>query len=116
MKHPKNAMLILVMSATGLFSAPAMASEPKKVTVDQANLGKLPPADQERVLAIADRMESITAIDRGTLTRNERHALRTEWKDLRREVNTYNRRAGGNVVYISTAGIIIIVLLLIILL
>ena len=70
-------MLVLAMSAACICTVPAMAIGPKKVTVDQNNLSKLPPADQERVLAIADRMESITAIDRGTLTKDERAALCT---------------------------------------
>lgn len=98
-------------------SAPALAIGPvKNVTIDTENLAKLDAADQERVLAIRDRLEEIAALDRGSLSRSERKDLRSEVRALTSEAKEFNARAGGTVIYLSTAGIIIILLLLIILL
>ena len=88
----------------------------KNVTINVENLAKLDPADQERVLAIRDRLEEITAMDRGALTRSERKELRAEVKELTKQADHFNTLAGGSTIYISTAGLIIIILLLIILL
>ena len=114
MKYPK--LLALATCATLLSSAPALAASPKKVTIDQQNLLKLAPADQQRVLCIADRLDEITAMDRSNMARVDRKALRSELSALKSEADAYNHAGHGTVVYISTAGIIIIVLLLIILL
>ncbi|HEY0978042.1 MAG TPA: hypothetical protein VGE21_11295 [Flavobacteriales bacterium] len=92
----------------------ATGENDKKIRIDQENFNKLAPADQERVLYIVDRLETIAATDRSELTRDERKALRTEVKSLKQEAEAYNR--GGTTIYLSTAGIIIIILLLIILL
>lgn len=98
-------------------SAPALAIGPvKNVTINEENLAKLDEADQARVLAIRDRLEVITATERSALTKAERKDLRAEVKELTREADALNARAGGTVIYLSTAGIIIIILLLIILL
>jgi hypothetical protein len=92
----------------------AMAGEPSgKIVVNQENLAKLSPADQECVLAIAERLETITTMDRSSLTAAERKALRNEARQLKEQAREFNR--GGEVIYIS-AGTIIIILLLIILL
>ncbi len=92
----------------------AVAGEPgKKIMVNQENLAKLSPADQERVLAIADRLETITTMDRSELTAAERKALRTEARELKDEAREFNR--GGEVIYISAGTIIIILLLILIL-
>src|SRR6185295_8561345 len=95
--------------------ANASASDEKKVRIDREQLSKLSPADQERALLIADRLETIGTIDRSALSSDERKALRREGRDLKREVEALNATAGGTVIYIST-GLIIIILLLIILL
>lgn len=92
----------------------ADAGDGPKVVIDEVNLAKLAPAEQQRVLAIKDRLETITAMDRSSLSKEERRALRAEMKGIKEEMKVYNQR--GTVIYLSTAGIIIIVLLLIILL
>lgn len=86
----------------------------REVRIETANFNKLSMEDQTRVLEIKDRLESIIATDRTTLTTSDRSAVREEWKALKKEMKHYN--AGGSVIYISTAGIIIILLILIILL
>ncbi len=115
MKTQRALILALAITATSVVATPATAAGPRKVTVDQERLARLPAADQERVLYIADRLEAISNIDRSDLTRQEREALREEVKGLKNEANAYNADGGGTVIYISS-GLIIIILLLIILL
>ncbi|MBK8615228.1 MAG: hypothetical protein IPN85_17595 [Flavobacteriales bacterium] len=108
---------IIMVSAPSAQAAPAAPSEPlgkKEVHINTERLAQLPLEDQQRVLAIKERLETIIATDRSTLDRNQRSELRSEWKQLKDEMKEYNRN--GSVVYISTAGLIIIILLLIILL
>lgn len=112
-KHLFRTILIIVCS--GLFLQQANASEEKPIRINHENLAKLPPADQARVLAIADRLETITAMDRSELTADERKCLRDETRELKREANAYNRHGGGPVLYISAGTIIIILLIILIL-
>jgi hypothetical protein len=113
----KNLRSRLVAFSFVLAAAPvqfAVAGEPTpKIVVNQENLAKLSPADQERVLVIADRLETITTMDRSELTSSERKALRTEARQLKEEAREFNR--GGEVIYISAGTIIIILLLILIL-
>ena len=60
------------------------------------------------VQALINRVNEINAMDRSTMSRAERKAIRKELREIKREVN---RRHGG--VYVST-GIIILILVLII--
>lgn len=76
----------------------------------------LAPAEQQDVLALKVRLEELIATDRSTLTPDERAAMRTEWKEMKREMRAHNEGGHGHVIYLSTAAIIVIVLLLIILL
>jgi len=63
---------------------------------------------EARLTEIKSRVEEIKAMDRSTLTKNERKALRRELKGMHREA----RAISG--VYISVGALIIIILLLII--
>ena len=85
----------------------------EKIRIDQNNLAKLSLADQDRVLCIAERLETITTMDRSELTRVERKALRVETRELKREADMFN--GNGTVIYISSATIIIILLVIILL-
>ena len=110
-------MLSLALATLALSNAPSAVAAPapgREVHINAERLALLPLEDQQRVLAIKDRLETIIATDRSTLDRAERAELRSEWNDLKGEMKEYNR--GGNTIYISTAGIIIIILLLVILL
>lgn len=104
----------LAIALTTIGQLSAMPRGDRHVVVDQEKLSTLPAADQIAVLSIQSRLEDILATDRSTLTKPERQALRSEYRELKRDMDRYN--AGGTVIYISTAGIIIILLLLIILL
>lgn len=106
--------VLAALLATAPIAVVRAGGPERHVRIDQENFERLSCDDQERVLAIADRLEEITQIDRSTLTKEERVALRTETRALKNEADAYNR-AGGTVVYISTGGIIIILLLILIL-
>ena len=82
------------------------------IRINQENLAKLSPAEQARVLAIADRLEAITEMDRTQLTREERSGLRTETRQLKREAPAFNDR--GPVLYISAVTLLIILLIVLI--
>jgi galactokinase len=60
---------------------------------------------------ITDRVEEIKAMDKSSLSKTERKALRSELKELKQEA-----RAMGGGVYLSVGAIIIIILLLILIL
>ena len=106
---------LLIIACYGLFLPSASASDEKPIRINHENLAKLDPVDQARVLAIVDRLETITAMDRSELTSAERKCLRVETRELHREANAYNRHGGGPVLYISAGTIIIILLIIIIL-
>jgi hypothetical protein len=109
----------LILAAALLFATSSAAAIPgpdREVRIDSARFAQLAPAEQQEVLALKMRLEELIATDRSTVTRDERAAMRTEWKELKREMRAHNDGGRGNVIYISTAGLIIIILLLIILL
>ncbi|HRH37434.1 MAG TPA: hypothetical protein PK760_03765 [Flavobacteriales bacterium] len=115
MKTTKAIFTALLCAMLCTSSSQAAGIPPRKITVDATALAKLPATDQQRVLYIADRLETITNTDHHSLSRDERQALRAETKALKAEADMYNAAGGGTVVYISGAGLIIIILLLIIL-
>lgn len=106
----------IALSVLGLFlltARPAQAAPPEKIAINQARFAQLDPADQQRVLAVKDRLEAIAAVDRSTLTRAEKRELRAEARAARAEADALNR--DGTVIYLSTGAIIIILLLIILL-
>ena len=104
---------LIIALCFGLFMFAARATEPEKpIWIDQENLAKLGPADQEHALELACRLETIATLDRSTLTRAERKALRVETRELKRQVSVLNEQGSGTVIYISAATIIIILLVL----
>jgi hypothetical protein len=67
--------------------------------------------DNPRAQQLVRRLEEIRAVDRSTLTKSERKALRKEVKDIKKEMKGIS---GG--VYLSVGAIIIVILLLILIL
>ena len=104
-------ILALTLGLTRSFASPIGE---RRVIVDQERFELLDCAQQHDVLDTKSRLEVIIGTDRSDLSHDQRQALRTEYKELKRTMTELNR--GGSVIYISTAGVIIIVLLLIILL
>jgi uncharacterized protein YbjQ (UPF0145 family) len=70
---------------------------------------------EARIEAMKERVNEIRAMDKSTLTRAERKALRTELKDMNKEARAMGHHAVTGV-YISVGALIIIILLLIIIL
>lgn len=66
-----------------------------------------------RVEEIKARVDEIRAMDKSTLTKAERKALRAELKDLKKEANAASTGGG---IYLSVGAIIIIILVLILIL
>lgn len=87
---------------------------PREVRINMERLALLPAEEQQRVLEIKDRLDTLIAMDRSSLDPVQRKEVRSEWKDLKGEMKYYNR--GGGVIYISAGALIIIILLLIIIL
>ena len=85
------------------FSTPAVS--PSSTT------NELTPEQQARLAAIEKRVSEIKALDRSSLTKADRKALKKELKDMKKEAKAIR---GG--IYLSVGAIIIIILLLIILL
>ena len=70
---------------------------------------------EARMVAMKERVAEIKAMDKSTLTKEERKALRTELKQMNKEARAMGRHAVTGV-YISVGALIIIILLLIIIL
>jgi hypothetical protein len=104
----------LTVCTMAFSSVPASASGPgREIRIHEENFAKLSEAEQQRVLEVKDRLEAIQATDRSEMSREERKELRTEWKELKKEVNEIN--AQQPVIYISLTALLIIVLLIILL-
>lgn len=110
-----NTFSMLLAAGALIASTSAAAAVPgREVRIHEERFAELPPIEQQRVLEIKERLETIIATDRSSLDPAQRTELRSEWKELKGEMKEYNRN--GSVVYISTGGLIIIILLLIIIL
>jgi CHASE3 domain sensor protein len=108
MKLRKNLLAFVMLCL--LFAGPATASaidlKPKNETPKE-----LTEEQKARLQTIERRVAEIKAIDKSSLTKAERKALRRELKDMKKEA-----KAIGGGVYLSVGAIIIIILLLILLL
>lgn len=98
-------MLLLATVSTRAASFSTPVTEPTKVT------NELTPEQKARIEAIEKRVMEIKKMDKSSLTKAERKALKSELKDMKKEAKALR---GG--VYLSVGAIIIIILLLIILL
>jgi hypothetical protein len=113
----RNTIAITAIAGFTFFLTPNAEAEilpSREVRINAERLAALPPAEQVRVLEIHDRLQELLATDRSTLDKEQRSELRSEWKELKSEMEYYNRN--GSAVYISTGALIIIILLLIIIL
>ncbi len=106
-------LALTLLLATGPVSFAGDGAPEKKIRINQENFSRLAPADQERVLCIAERLETIADMDKSSLGREERKALRAETRELKKEADLFNR--DGQVIYISAGTLIIILLIILIL-
>jgi uncharacterized protein YbjQ (UPF0145 family) len=83
-------------------------------TPNREAIANMTEAQKEaRMQAMKERVNEIKVMDKSTLTREERKALRTELKQMNKEARAMGRHAVTGV-YISVGALIIIILLLII--
>jgi len=106
-------LLRYYLFALALFMLPAMQMQAADATIREVPskeaVAHMTKEEKEaRLEAIKARVDEIKAMDRSTLTKEDRKALRKELKEMRREA----RAITG--VYISIGALIIIILLLII--
>ncbi len=118
MQHVTRITTAFALALSAAVATPALALDrpTREVHINAERFNALDPKEQEEILAIKSRLDALIATDRSTLTPVERAELRAEWRELKADMRTHNTRSGGNVIYISTAGLIIIILLLIIIL
>lgn len=83
-------------------SSPALAASHPRAAVK---------SDEVKAVRLEDRLEAIRDLDKSTLSRDEKKALRTEVKEIKKELAAMS---GG--VYLSVGAILLIALLLILLL
>ena len=98
--------LIIIYGFLFPTSGYASTNETHPPTTRASNISK---ADEAKILV--QRLNEIYDMDKSTLTRKEKRALRQEVRSIDKKLHTHY---GG--VYISAAGLIIIILLLLILL
>lgn len=102
--------LLTVLLLAFTFSAPiataaTSADNPKEMAVSKDEAAR-------QIDAMKRRVEEIKALDKSSLTKTERKALRKEL----REMNKKARALGSGGVYLSVGAIIIIILVLILIL
>lgn len=93
-----------------LSSFTVMAEDKKTLKARVENMSE--EQKEARYTEMKLRMEEIKQMDKSSLSKNERKALKSELKDMNQEAKAIGK--GG--IYLSTAAIIIIILLLILLL
>lgn len=107
-----------ILIAFLLFAAPAFAStDPdNKEANAKETASEVQPFTAEEVAAIEARIMEIKDMDKSDLSRVEKKALKTELREMRKEIrerDEHHHRSGG--IFISTGAIIVILLLIIIL-
>lgn len=110
MKNRIFQLAIAMLLSLTTFSANAAAvSNNDDLNAKAATMSK--EAKEARIKEIEFRVKEIREMDKSTLTRSEKTALKHELKDMRKEA-----KAMGGGVYLSVGAIIIIILLLILIL
>jgi hypothetical protein len=104
---------LLVFTLKGIsapvVTAAALPETPSKEVI--ANMTK--DQKEARFMAMKERVAAIKAMDRSTMTKEERKALRMELRHMNKEARSMGYTNG---IYISVGALIIIILLLILIL
>lgn len=102
-----------VLALALFFSADTLQATTVTNDPIEKKIENMTPAEKNaRADQIRSRVEEIRKIDRSSLTREDRKALRKELRDLNKESKALGR--GG--VYLSLGGILLIILILILIL
>ena len=102
------AILLLNLAALSSHAATTTVLTADKLT-KEAVAAMTPKEKHARLLEIKQRVETIKAMDKSLMTKEERKAYRAELKDLKKETKLIDPR-----VYFFAAGIVIIVILVLI--
>lgn len=102
MKITKAFKAIIVMLMLAI-SSPAVMAATDKTPTEIA-------AEKEQVQRLQNRLEEIKAIDKSSLTKDQKKALRGEVKQIKKDMKAIS---GG--IYLSVGAVILIVLLIILL-
>lgn len=100
--------LVFTFSTTMVFASNSdLISETEKKAVTVKTETKLTDAEIER---ITKRVEEIREMDKSDLTASEKNELKSELKEMKKEV-----KKGGGTIYIGGATLLLIIILLILL-
>jgi hypothetical protein len=104
----KKLIMTLAAGMLVMFVLPVQAEDarPEKISGSKTEVVESP-----EVTILINRVNEIKKMDKSTLTFAEKRELRSELRDIKKEVN----RRAGSVIYVST-GLILLIILLIILL
>ncbi len=101
---------IVRIAAFATVMAIALPAKSNTLNADPISSEPVAKTEDTRAMEIKNRLEEIKAMDKSTLTRDEKRDLKKEVKAMRKEA----RAISG--VYISVGALIIIILLLILIL
>ncbi len=116
MMYLQRSLIALLATTVLAFSSMAANDDPlpgKVVTIDQERFEKLSEEEQRHVLDVKQRLERVYQTDRTSLTAEERRELRSELKELKREMKDINAR--GPMIYVSVTLLLVIVILVLLL-
>jgi hypothetical protein len=106
----KNMLRVAAFATVMAITIPARSNTLTNTMDASQPTTSVPAANEVRAEEIKNRLEEIKAMDKSTLTRAEKKALKTEVKAMKKEARATNG------VYISVGALIIIILLLILIL
>jgi hypothetical protein len=106
---------MLAFTLQGVCAPAATPGTPPTVASKEAIANMTEEQKGARIEAMKERVNEIKAMDKSTLTKEERKALRMELRQMNKEARAMGRHAVTGV-YISVGALIIIILLLIIIL
>ena len=104
-----NVKNIIRVAAFAFIIGISLPTRANSLTTEPGQPDNATDAKELRAQQMIHRLEEIRDMDKSTMTRDEKKALRKEVKEIRKEA----RRDGVKGVYISIGALIIIVLLLI---
>jgi hypothetical protein len=104
--------LLIVFAFSGLPAAAAPASNPSGLPSREAIANMTEAQKEARMAEIQERVKAIKAMDKSSLTKDERKALRMELRRLHTETMSIGHRN----LFISIGAVILVIVMLIIIL
>jgi hypothetical protein len=101
----------IITLATGMFLLFVTPVQAENIRLAKISSNKTEMVESPEVTVLINRVNEIKEMDKSALTVAEKRELRSELRDIKKEVN----RRSGSVIYVS-GGLILLIILLIILL